>query len=133
MLLDTHVLLWLVAGVELSVNTRHEITRARSSQGVIISAVSVWEVGNLAHRGKVLLGMPLRRWVDSIRAVAGIREIDLSADIVVGAATLAEPFHRDPADRFLVSTARHLAVPLLTRDRRILEYAGAGHLQAVAC
>ena len=42
-------------------------------------------------------------------------------------------FHRDPADRLLIATARELRVPLVTRDRRILDYAAQGHVDAIAC
>jgi PIN domain nuclease of toxin-antitoxin system len=39
----------------------------------------------------------------------------------------------DPADRLLIATARDLGVPLVTRDRRILDYAAQGHVDAIAC
>jgi PIN domain nuclease of toxin-antitoxin system len=32
--------------------------------------------------------------------------------------------HGDPADRLIVATARHLDAVLVTRDTRILQYAG---------
>ncbi|HEY0439642.1 MAG TPA: type II toxin-antitoxin system VapC family toxin [Xanthobacteraceae bacterium] len=133
MLLDTHVLLWLAAGVELSEEIRQQVGRARDAEGVFVSAVSVWEVGNLVHKGKVRIGMPMRGWLASLRTMDGLREVDLSSDIAVDAARLPEPFHHDPADRFLVSTARNLDIPLLTRDPRILQYADQGHVRAMSC
>jgi hypothetical protein len=33
----------------------------------------------------------------------------------------------------LVATARELDVPILTADRKILDYAASGHVQALAC
>jgi PIN domain nuclease of toxin-antitoxin system len=33
-------------------------------------------------------------------------------------------FHRDPADRILVATARALGITLVTADQRILKYRG---------
>ena len=36
-------------------------------------------------------------------------------------ATLPETFHRDPADRIIVSTARIFRATLLTRDQRIVD------------
>jgi PIN domain nuclease of toxin-antitoxin system len=42
------------------------------------------------------------------------------------------PFHRDPADRLIVATARVANATLMTRDRRILDYAACGHLDAIA-
>jgi PIN domain nuclease of toxin-antitoxin system len=41
--------------------------------------------------------------------------------------------HADPADRLLIATARQLGVPLVTRDRRILDYAAQGHVDAIPC
>jgi PIN domain nuclease of toxin-antitoxin system len=41
--------------------------------------------------------------------------------------------HRDPADRFLVATARALDIPIVTRDAAILAYASAGHVRALRC
>jgi PIN domain nuclease of toxin-antitoxin system len=37
----------------------------------------------------------------------------------------------DPADRFLIATARTRGVALATRDERILEYAKQGFLRVV--
>jgi PIN domain nuclease of toxin-antitoxin system len=36
-------------------------------------------------------------------------------------------------DRLLIATARELKAPLVTRDRRILDYAAQGHVDAIAC
>lgn len=48
-------------------------------------------------------------------------------------ALLPPPLHRDPGDRMLVATARHLGATLVTRDGAILDYAALGQVQAVAC
>ena len=54
--------------------------------------------------------------------------------MAIGLAASALPdFHQDPADRLLVATARALDVPILTRDRKILDYAEAGRVKAIAC
>jgi hypothetical protein len=36
-------------------------------------------------------------------------------------------------DRLTVATARHLGLPIVTGDRKIIAYAAAGHAQVVAC
>jgi PIN domain nuclease of toxin-antitoxin system len=56
----------------------------------------------------------------------------LLPQVAVEAAPLPETFHRDPADRLIVATARVANATLMTRDRRILDYAARGHLAAVA-
>ena len=46
---------------------------------------------------------------------------DLSPEIAVES-TLLKGFHRDPADQIIVATSRVLGFPLVTSDRRILDY-----------
>jgi PIN domain nuclease of toxin-antitoxin system len=31
-------------------------------------------------------------------------------------------FHKDPADRMIVATARKLAIPLVTADKKLIKY-----------
>ena len=60
-------------------------------------------------------------------------EIRLSADIAIAAAMLPSEIHNDPADRFLIATARNRGIPLVTSDRRIIDYAAQGFLDVIAC
>ena len=133
MLLDTHAAIWLTQGTDLSDAIRRSITVSRSREGVYLSAVSVWEVGDLIRKQRILLDLPLAEWTQTLLDAEGMHAIDLTIPIVIGAANLPSALHGDPADRFLVATARHLDVPLLTRDKHILAYAKAGHVKAIAC
>jgi len=56
----------------------------------------------------------------------------LLPQVAVEAHSLPNRFHRDPVDRLIVATARVANATLMTRDRRILDYAGRGHLTAIA-
>jgi PIN domain nuclease of toxin-antitoxin system len=133
MLLDTHAAIWFARGIELSDQIDLHITNARNKDGAYLSAATVWELGNLIRKRRPSVDMSLADWVRSFHDLGGFRFISLSAEIMLEASELRTPFHSDPADRFLVATARHLAVPIITRDRRILAYAKAGHVRAVAC
>jgi PIN domain nuclease of toxin-antitoxin system len=133
MLLDTHAALWLSQGIELAPSVEQRITAARNQDGVYLSAVTVWEVGSLIRRRRIALPMTLADWVNSLLDLGGFQTIDVSVDIVIGAAGLPGNLHDDPADRFLVATARHLDVAIVTRDAHILDYAKAGHLRAIRC
>jgi PIN domain nuclease of toxin-antitoxin system len=33
----------------------------------------------------------------------------------------------------IIATARHLQIPIVTRDGKIIAYAGAGHAEVIAC
>lgn len=133
MLLDTHVALWLSLGIEIAEEQDPLITQARNDEGVWLSAVTVWEIGNLVRKGRLQIEAGLAEWIQKYLRIGGIHPVSLSVDIALEAATLPPPFHTDPADRFLVATARHMDIPIMTRDQRILDYALAGHVKAIAC
>jgi PIN domain nuclease of toxin-antitoxin system len=60
------------------------------------------------------------------------RALALSVPAAQEASQLPEPFHRDPADRLLVAQARVDDLLIVTTDRKILAYADAGHVRALA-
>ena len=51
-----------------------------------------------------------------------LRQVNVDFAIALEAYSLPEAFHRDPADRVLVATARTYQATLLTADERILAY-----------
>ena len=133
LLLDTHVWLWLVAGSsEVSAEGRHMIDRAVAAGALRIAAISLWEIALLASRGRIVLGKSVGLWLEEALADPGPAIDPLSPQVAIEASSLPETFHRDPADRLIVATARVANATLMTRDRRILDYAARGHLTAIA-
>ena len=133
LLLDTHVWLWLVAGSpELSTEARREIEGAAAVGTLRIAAVSLWEVALLASRGRIVLGKSIGLWLEEALADPGPAIDPLSPEIAAESYALPDMFHRDPADRLIVAAARVANATLMTRDRRILDYAARGHLTAIA-
>ena len=135
LLLDTHALLWSMAGT-LDGKVVEAIAKAVQANGLLVSPVSAWELGMLSRplsgSPRVRLAPSPERWFNQVLAKPGLTDAPLSVAIALAASALPE-FHRDPADRLLVATARALNVPIVTRDRKILDYAEAGHVKAVAC
>ena len=72
-------------------------------------------------------------WFARVMAGPAIRQAALTPQIAIDASYLPGELHGDPADRLLIATARHLGVPIVTRDTKIIAYAGLGFVQAVAC
>ena len=133
LLLDTHVWLWfMLANAELASNEQNAINRAAASGRLRIAAISVWEAALLASRGRVALHQPLALWIAEAVSAPGLSIEPLLPQVAVEAASLPETFHRDPADRLIVATARVAKATLMTRDQRILDYAARGHLAAIA-
>jgi PIN domain nuclease of toxin-antitoxin system len=132
LLLDTHVWLWLVAGsADLSTEARLTIEEAAAAGTLRIAAISLWEAALLASRGRIVLGKSTGPWLEEALADAGPAINPLSPQIAVESYALPDVFHGDPADRLIVATARVANATLMTRDQRILEYAGRGHLTAI--
>ena len=132
LLLDTHAAIWLSQGEPMSADAIEKIDRTRNGSRVLLSAVSVWEISNLIAKQRVILDWQLGEWVRRFVKADGFDSVSLSIPMAIEAAKVPADL-RDPADRFLVATARHLGVPLVTRDSRILKLAKAGYVQAVAC
>jgi PIN domain nuclease of toxin-antitoxin system len=132
-LLDTCAMIFIADGRALAPSARREITAAIVADGVLVSPVSAWEIGLLSARR----GFPFRpdpkSWFQLFLAYPGVRLTLLSPEIAIESSFLPPPMHGDPADRLLIATARALGIPIVTRDRRILNYAAAGFVAAVPC
>jgi PIN domain nuclease of toxin-antitoxin system len=132
-LLDTHVWIWLLEGDEKLAKSPalHVIQQAATSKRVLIPAISIWELSMLETKRRISLSMDLHSWVHQALAVPGYSIAPLSPDISIESCLLPGSFHGDPADRMIVATARSLHGSLITADRKILDYANTGHLQAL--
>jgi PIN domain nuclease of toxin-antitoxin system len=131
-LLDTHVIIWLAQGTAIGAEAQEEIHQASLQETVFISAISAWEIAQLAMRGRVSMQVPPGQWIDRFVATTGCSALPLTTESAIAAALLP-PIHRDPADRFLIATAMLNDLALITRDTKILDYAQTGTLRAIAC
>jgi PIN domain nuclease of toxin-antitoxin system len=82
-------------------------------------------------RNRVVLSRPMAQCTREAVSAPGLSIEPLSPQIAVEACSLPEAFQRGPADRLIVATARVANATLITRDRRILDYAARGHLSAM--
>lgn len=131
--LDTHAWIWFLHGDrKLGRKARDAIDAALSGPGVVIPAITLWEVAMLATRGRVILQRDVLDWIDYHAGLPGFVVQPLSAAIATDSCRLPGEFHNDPADRLIVATARHLRIPLVTVDERVLAYASAGHLRVMS-
>lgn len=130
--IDTHALVWIVEGApDLGVLARTLIEDELAADGVMIAPISFWEIAMLIDKGRLTLGRPLVVWWNRVVAMSGFIVADLTPEIGIDAGTLPGNIHGDPADRLIIATARGLGCPVLTADKRVLDYAAAGHVQAI--
>jgi PIN domain nuclease of toxin-antitoxin system len=132
-LLDTCAVIFIADGRPLAASARREISAALVGDGVLVSPISAWEIGLLSARRGLPFHPDPKRWFQSFLAYPGVRLTPFSPEIAIESSFLPAPMHSDPADRLLIATARALDVPIVTRDRRILDYARAGFVAAVPC
>ncbi len=119
-LLDTHILLWwLGTGTRLSAAQWNVIESAGPNEPLWVSEITLWEIATLHSLGRIELRLPLRDWLEKATAPPLVRRFGISPAVAAEVAVLPDSFHRDPADRIIVATARVLGATLLTKDQRI--------------
>jgi PIN domain nuclease of toxin-antitoxin system len=122
--LDTHALVWWVDGdASLSKKAKAAIHRERDGGQIIVSAISAWEVALLVEQGRLRLAMDVAAWLATIQGIDAVRFMPVDIDVAINSVKLPGEFHKDPADRMIVATARKFAAPLVTRDEKIRAYA----------
>ncbi len=136
-LLDTHAVLWWADGdrqrlsdaaLEAIDREIESASQPDGSPGLLVSAISCWEVAMLVQRGRLALSLDVERWLTLLISHPAVRLVALEPAVAVAATRLPEPFHADPADRFLVAQARALAIPLISADSKIRSY---GHVRSL--
>ncbi len=120
-LLDTHVWIWSQECPEkLGQKAAERLTDAVTT--LQVSTISTLEIARLVAQGFIELEGELRSWVNDTLEALRCSTIEVSHDIALGAYGLPGDFHKDPADRILVATARRYDLTLLTADEKIIAY-----------
>ena len=122
--LDTHALLWWASGdkAQLSAAALQAIEDELNGGQVVVSSISAWELAMLVSKGRVALSMDIGEWLSVVSQIEEVRFMPVDNEIAVKSTELPGEFHKDPADRIIVATARKLAAPLVTVDDRIRAY-----------
>lgn len=121
-LLDTHVWWWWITGEPgLSVAQKRLLAKVGPEEPAEVSDISLWEIATLVSLGRLSISLPLRDWLESAAAPPLVQRRAISPAVASEVASLPDTFHRDPADRIIVATARVHDATLLTRDRRIID------------
>ncbi|MBI2190654.1 MAG: type II toxin-antitoxin system VapC family toxin [Planctomycetes bacterium] len=128
-LLDTHVLIW----TQDSPSNLGRKTRALvidPGNEILVSAASTLEIARLVYLGQIVLKVGLDIWLAKALSTLQARSLAIDHRIAQEAYSLPGNFHKDPADRLLVATARLEGATLVTADDLILTYPHAQVLDA---
>ena len=127
--LDTHALVWALAGSpRLGARAKARIDHERTTGRVGVSAITPWEIALLVAKGRLRLATDVGGWIDRALAGDGVELCPIDPAIAVDSVQLPGDFHADPADRLLIATARYCSAPLMTADAKILDYSAQGHV-----
>jgi len=116
LLLDTHILLWWLAGSPL-LSEQARAFIADPGNAVFVSAISLWEIWLKQSLGKLKLPPNFEEKL----AGESFESLPLLAAHTHGVASL--PWHhRDPFDRMLIAQARVAGLQFLTADAVVAAY-----------
>lgn len=119
-LLDTHIWIWWVRGFkQLPDSEREALDALPADCRPVISDISLWEFGNLVGMGRIVIDGTIEDWLSVAASPATVKIQPITPGIVAEMNRLPDSFHRDPADRLIVATARALNLQLATKDRKI--------------
>jgi PIN domain nuclease of toxin-antitoxin system len=122
-LLDTHVLFWWISEKSKLTPPAIAAIEAEIPGGqILISSMSVWEVTMLVAAGRRTLSVSVPDWIAGFENIAEVTFIPVDNDIAVQPVLLPDGFHKDPADRIIVATARKFGAPIITADQKIRSY-----------
>ena len=122
-LADTHIFLWWIQNSKkLSSSHARALKGVSPDNPLLISDITIWEIGLLVKIGRIQIDRPLRDWLVAATAPPLVEIIPISPAIVSAVVQLPTTFQRDPADQIIFSTAQILGAKLLTEDRSMLEF-----------
>jgi PIN domain nuclease of toxin-antitoxin system len=114
--LDTHVVVWLYAGM---VDRVSDAARSlMEKQALLVSPIVHLELQYLRETGRITVDGSLV--LASLRQTIGLEICD-QPFALVAAESVGQSWTRDPFDRLIVAQATVRSAPLVTKDRTILE------------
>ena len=122
-LLDTHVWVWAAIGNPiLTKEFSEDFEKIVKMQGVLVSPMSVWEIGMLVDKKRIEIEMDVLDWVNQSLDTPGIQLSPITPRIAIQSTRLPGEIHGDPVDRLLIATAYEENAVLVTCDNKILKY-----------
>lgn len=122
LLLDTHIWIWNdLEPWKLASDINRAL--ANPENQLWLSPVSIWEITVLLEKRRINLKQNFRSWADE-----SVRDLQLQEAVISWEVAHEMRYtllgHRDPADRFLVATAKVYDMTLVTADKRLMSVPG---------
>jgi len=121
-LLDTHVLVWMVSdSSRLSRAAARELRKGEQNGELAIASITLWELALLYQGGRLRTSGSIESAIRTILERSRVEVIEVTPEIAALTTTFPESYPKDPADRLIGATARALGLTLITQDQRILD------------
>ncbi len=110
---------------------------AQDEGKLFVSPITAWELAlavrkpnNAPQLGEVTA----RKWFKDAVAAVEARVVPIGSRIAhLSASVVTDMGHKDPGDCYIIASAQHKKVPVITRDQRIIQMSSTGFVEAIAC
>ena len=119
LLLDTHIWVWSVLDRE-RLSARLTAALDSPKNELWLSPISLWEVLTPCQKNKLTLHPNPLAWIANALDAVPMREAPVTYQVAQETGRVQLP-HRNPADRFLVATARVFDLTLVTADQQLIK------------
>ena len=119
LLLDTHIWLWSLLEPQ-RLNRRVAKQLKNDANELWLSPISIWELLILCEKKRLELDQDAVAWVEQALSAAPLHEATITREVALETRNITLP-HRDPADRFLVASAKVFQLTLVTGDDRLMK------------
>ena len=121
--LDTHIWVWFTSNPELlSKAAKKAINVSMEQKAIFISSISAWEVALLAAKKRLKLTIDVTDWITKSERLPFLQFVPVDNSVAVKSVNLPQPLHKDPADRIIIATAITIGAPVVTKDKKLLDY-----------
>jgi PIN domain nuclease of toxin-antitoxin system len=118
LLLDTHIWLWAMLEPQ-RLSPRLAVELESSDNELWLSPISVWELIILHQKRRILPEEKIESWIARAMRARPLQEAPVTFEVAREVGRVELP-HRDPADRFLLATARVFDLTLATSDENLI-------------
>ncbi|MGH9747586.1 MAG: type II toxin-antitoxin system VapC family toxin [Candidatus Acidiferrales bacterium] len=119
-LLDTHALLWWLSD-DPSLSRAARKTIADTSNSVVVSAASAWEIATKVRLGKLPTAAELASDFSSYMEREGFQLLSISSEHAIRAGLLSGPL-KDPFDRMLIAQSQDENLPIVSNEAAFDRY-----------
>ena len=127
-LIDTHIFIWWIQGDSKLTESYKNLLREKEGTGIGVSIITFWEISKLVEKNRLSFPIPLEQWFKTSLNYPGVKLVNPDLDFILTSNRL-QNFHKDPADQLIAATAICKKMPLLTFDKKLIEYSGISILK----